>query len=431
MSTTKSSNTTTVEYYDQLERLQYEQPVYESPFRVSINPNFSRWMERYCSQWAINTSGPMRFNERYVAAIRNSDLGFFSAVTFPTANWHRIEKLMKWCLMFFILDDYHDIVTAQSKSAEEAGEAVAQDYFWQHVIDMLDGLDRGQCLSKPEWPDFVRGIEAVLSEMYFDYNQEQIHRSVQMIKDYIHGNVLETEWFGGKEEEKNGEAEKSATPAATKTEELPNWDAYMKARLGSVGGQMSMQLIEYAKDVTLTDEEFYHPLLVQLERAVSEEMTLVNDFLTFRKEVAENDYKFSKMRHAFPVLVNQGLTLQEAVNRVHQAIDDKDKLIFRLMRVIMNDPGLNRTAEQSHRLRLFLEGVDEFVGGYWRHAVTARRYHGANFKGAIPPGGHFVYDPNVTVLKTAKPHRYRWLRECPQNVQPVGGGDLGCSVGGQ
>lgn len=164
---------------------------------------------------------------------------------------------------------------------------------------------------RPEWPDFVRGIEAVLSEMYFDYNQEQIHRSVQMIKDYIHGNVLETEWFGGKEEEKNGEAEKSATPAATKTEELPNWDAYMKARLGSVGGQMSMQLIEYAKDVTLTDEEFYHPLLVQLERAVSEEMTLVNDFLTFRKEVAENDYKFSKMRHAFPVLVNQGAKVLE------------------------------------------------------------------------------------------------------------------------
>lgn len=141
--------------------------------------------------------------------------------------------------------------------------------------------------------------------MYFDYNQEQIHRSVSMIKDYIHGNVLETEWFEGKEEGKENGDKKPEK----KKDELPNWDAYMKARLGSVGGQMSMQLIEYAKDVTLTDEEFYHPLLVQLERAVSEEMTLVNDFLTFRKEVAENDFKFSKMKHAFPVLVNQGLNL--------------------------------------------------------------------------------------------------------------------------
>lgn len=109
------------------------------------------------------------------------------------------------------------------------------------------------------------------------------------------------------------------------------------------------------------------------------------------------------------------------MNRVHQAIEDKDKLIFRLMRVIMNDPGLNRTADASHRLRVFLEGVDEFVGGYWRHAVTARRYHGVNFKGAIPPGGHFIYDPEKTVLKTARPYRYRWLREVAQNVQPCGG----------
>ena len=205
---------------------------------------------------------------------------------------------------------------------------------------------------------------------------------------------------------------------------------------------MSLQLIEYAKDIALTDEEFNHPLMHQLERAVSEEMTLVNDYLTFRKEVAENDYCFSKMRHAFPVLVNQGtvelirsnevhcatslspfvrqtgLTLQEAVNRVHQMIQDKDRLIFQLMRSIMSDPSLNTSQAASHRLRIFLEGVDEFVGGYWRHAVTARRYHGLNFKGAIAPEGHFTYDPEKTVLVASKPYRYRWLRDIADNVQP-------------
>ena len=153
----------------------------------------------------------------------------------------------------------------------------------------------------------------MLSEMYFDYTDEQIRRSVRMIKDYIEGNVLETEWFDANNNHsissnttttaingKNGFGDKEDTA------EIPDWDSYMKARLGSVGGQMSLQLIEYAKNVSLTDAEFNHPLMHSLERAVSEEMTLVNDFLTFRKEVAENDFKFSKMRHAFPVLVNQG-----------------------------------------------------------------------------------------------------------------------------
>lgn len=255
--------------------------------------------------------------------------------------------------------------------------------------------------------------------MYFDYNDEQIHRSVQMIKDYIQGNVLETEWF---EDSETDDAEKEAKKKLKEKAdaEIPDWETYMKARLGSVGGQMSMQLIEYAKDVALTDAEFTHPLMVQLERTVSEEMTLVNDYLTFRKEVAENDYKFSKMRHAFPVLVNGGLTLQEAVNRVHGMILEKDKLIFRLMRAVMNDPSLNTSQEASHRLRRYLEGVDEFVGGYWRHAVTARRYHGLHFKGAIAPEGHFTYDPEKTVLVASKPYRYRWLRDLPENVQPTG-----------
>ena len=113
-----------------------------------------------------------------------------------------------------------------------------------------------------------------------------------------------------------------------------------------------------------------------------------------------------------------GLTLQEAVDRVHQMIQDKDKLIFRLMRAIMKEPKLNKDASASHRLRLYLEGVDEFVGGYWRHAVTARRYHGLNFKGAIPPEGHFTYDQEKTVIMTNKPYRYRWLRDIADNVQP-------------
>ena len=33
-------------------------------------------------------------------------------------------------------------------------------------------------------------------------------------------------------------------------------------------------------------------------------MIMVNDHLTFRKEVAEANFKFSRMRHAYTVLVH-------------------------------------------------------------------------------------------------------------------------------
>ena len=126
-----------------------------------------------------------------------------------------------------------------------------------------------------------------------------------MIKDYIQGNVLETEWLDHTDTSNIDTQQKELQN--TNKDDIPDWDIYIKARLGSVGGQMSFQLIEYAKDVRLTDEEFNHPLMHQLERAVSEEIILVNDYLTFRKEVAEFDYKFSKMRCAFTILVKQGM----------------------------------------------------------------------------------------------------------------------------
>lgn len=177
------------------------------------------------------------------------------------------------------------------------------------VVDNILGQYRD------EWADFVKGIQSVFREVYFDYNKEQVRRSVVMIKNYIEGNMLEIEWFDKTGDVNNNdlsnEDEKEEKKINMKNElknkeELPDWKTYMAARLGSVGGQMSLQLLEYAKNIQLTDAEFGHPLMVRLEQAVSEEMTLVNDYLTFRKEVAENDFMFSKMRHAFPVLVNEG-----------------------------------------------------------------------------------------------------------------------------
>ncbi len=53
---------------------------------------------------------------------------------------------------------------------------------------------------------------------------------------------------------------------------------------------------------------------------------------------------------------------------------------------------------RSKTIDLYLEGVSELLGGYWRHAVTARRYHGLNFKGVIPLERKFVYDNKETII---------------------------------
>ncbi|KAH9517728.1 hypothetical protein DERF_008370 [Dermatophagoides farinae] len=374
-----------VEYYDQLDRLNFIYPHYESPFPVVINPNYSQWMIRYCYEWAIDNSGPLRKHQAFVDSIRNSDLGLYSACCFPSANFHRLEKLMKWCTMFFLADDYHDGLSRILSNGQ-----IDYGNFWHQMIDMFDGILTGYQLN------------------------------------YIAGNILEDEWTT------NDNNDHMSNGNGTNETIIPNWDSYMKARLGSVGGQMTLQLIEYAKNIALTDQEWNHPLMKSLIDAVSEEMIMVNDHLTFRKEVAEANFKFSRMRHAYTVLVHtKGFTLQEAVNHVHQLIQEKDTFIFDLIDQIMLDPVLNSSTEASERLRLYLEGVKEVLGGYWRYAVQARRYHGQNFQlDAIPPGGHFLYDQHQTIIllnnknklnnhqHQQQQHYYEWLKPVPENVQP-------------
>lgn len=151
-----------------------------------------------------------------------------------------------------------------------------------------------------EWPDFIKAIQRVAKEVYFDYTKQQINRSIKMFKDYIAGNILEDNWSS---EHNDGTNLTNGNGLQSETI-IPDWDSYMKARLGSVGGQMTLQLIEYAKNISLIDQEWNHPLMKSLLVAVSEEMIMVNDHLTFRKEVAEANFKFSNMRHAYTVLVH-------------------------------------------------------------------------------------------------------------------------------
>ena len=191
----------------------------------------------------------------------------------------------------------------------------------------------------------------------------------------------------------------------------------MFVRLGSVGGHMALQLIEYAKDIDIKEKEWNHSSIQALNKLVSEEIILINDYYTFRKEVGENNGKFDQMKHPFSLLVHsQGMTLQSAVNKINELIKEKDEQIFRQMAIIEKCDEL-----KSKDICDYLKGVNEFLGGYWRHAVTARRYHGSHFKGVLPIEGLFIYDSEKTIIKPNDDNIYthKWFKPIPINVQPI------------
>lgn len=97
-------------------------------------------MEQYCYGWVIDHIGITIANRRYfIDSIKNSDLGLYSACTFTTANWHRLEKLIKWCILFFILDDYHEATSIQSDHNKQ---------FWQTLVQMLNNLTQNKSIDQ-------------------------------------------------------------------------------------------------------------------------------------------------------------------------------------------------------------------------------------------------------------------------------------------
>ena len=141
--------------------------------------------------------------EKYRTKINKSDCGLFAAVTYPGANWHRCEKLMKWSLIFFICDDYHDILV------DSTGHEFKAEPFWHYMIEALNSLLEDQYFIDNNWPQFVAAVHQILREIYFDFSPKQVRRSIYMIKDYIEGNIHEKQWTQN---------------------DLPQWDDYWNAR---------------------------------------------------------------------------------------------------------------------------------------------------------------------------------------------------------
>ncbi len=91
---------------------------------------------------------------------------------------------------------------------------------------------------------------------------------------------------------------------------------------------MALQFIEHAKNIEISDDELNHGLIKALNRCVSEESILINDYYMFRKEVKA--MIMTSIIWNIRSLNNEGLSLQESVNRVHEMILEKDKQILKL-----------------------------------------------------------------------------------------------------
>ncbi len=155
-------------------------------------------------------------------------------------------------------------------------------------------------------------------------------------------------------------------------QKITDLDSYMEMRAvrGSSATLFYHVVTEYVLGVDLDIEALRHPLVDQYWRSIMDHWYLPNDLLSFRAECARGDHN-----NAVCVLRRfEGLSLQQALDKVAELIDDRQDRAVRQYAEICASP-----LASSPGLLDCLETFQHISAANQRWSYMAPRYHGEGF----------------------------------------------------
>jgi hypothetical protein len=165
---------------------------------------------------------------------------------------------------------------------------------------------------------------------------------------------------------------------------IPDYESYMKMRIGTVGGRMLCSLVPYAIDERLPEALSSAPEIVQTWTQVSIIQSLMNDMLSLKKEL-----RTDCVINAVAAIMESGMTLDVVVakleERMKMAVKNFDKAANELLQK-------TEFQEQTHPIvKRYVDGCRSIVTGtlrftyeYFfspsrtkltRHRLTSPRYN--------------------------------------------------------
>ncbi|KAH7269885.1 isoprenoid synthase domain-containing protein [Fusarium redolens] len=149
---------------------------------------------------------------------------------------------------------------------------------------------------------------------------------------------------------------------------IPDYESYMKMRIGTVGGRMLCSLVPYAIDERLPEALSSAPEIVQTWTQVSIIQSLMNDMLSLKKEL-----RTDCVINAVAAIMESGMTLDVVVakleERMKMAVKNFDKAANELLQK-------TEFQEQTHPIvKRYVDGCRSIVTGTLRFTLTSPRYN--------------------------------------------------------
>ncbi|CVK83843.1 related to terpene synthase [Fusarium mangiferae] len=149
---------------------------------------------------------------------------------------------------------------------------------------------------------------------------------------------------------------------------VPDYEPYMKMRIGTVGGRMLCSLVPYATDERLPGASSPAPEVVHLWTQVSILQSLMNDMLSLKKELQTDC-----VINAVAAIMEPGMSLDVVVakleERMKMAVNNYDDAANML---------LHKTEFQGQThpiVKRYVDGCRSIVTGTLRFTLTSPRYN--------------------------------------------------------
>ncbi|KAJ7750810.1 isoprenoid synthase domain-containing protein [Mycena metata] len=131
-------------------------------------------------------------------------------------------------------------------------------------------------------------------------------------------------------------------------------DEFIAVRRRTVGGAMTMAIVEYALRIDLPDHVFQNPVIMAMHEAIIDFMTWPNDLCSFNKEQADSDFQ----NLVLCVMKERQLELQDAIYYIVQMIRDRLEEYLALKASV---PSFG--AEVDKEFARYVNGLEQFVQG--------------------------------------------------------------------
>lgn len=335
---------------------------YYEPFEHKCCPHYNKQLAKELMDWAT-VIGKFKTEENAMHTI-GCDLIYWTALCFPlTVNKEKYILLSNYFQLYCILDDQSDETWGEGQGNPE----IIQKY-WNNIIAIMETLRDETPWQKKILRDIALNISSrSYLRLIFNHMKKILksgspsfrRRYIDRFKEYMESAAIQGHMRG---------KEKKMTV-----------ETYKQYRISGVACITSMLMAEYLYEIELTDEEYHHPVIQELERICTWQVALTNDLFSLYKECKEG--KLENANNIIPILVSSGMTIQEAVEETCLQIETAYREFIKV-----RDLWFREEKQISDDIRTFIIGMEYFMSGNNQWHRMSKRYHGKNFKDTITTG---------------------------------------------